>query len=147
MPKGVISGDLGIQMCLPDWITVKEAKIKNLAIFVTENSEFNLIETENEELNLTPIPDANGYAQTIDWMRMLEGVLIPHYIWTNNNKSDHVYRLSKATLFKDSFFCVWVVEDDVMASPIVPLNGPIIDMKYSPGGKSKEFKKVIYISI
>ena len=138
-------GDTGFQLSMSDLITIKEMNIKNLAIFIFENSGIGLVEQEDIELGLNRLPYANGYKETIDWKKLIDSSLQSTYIWNNNSEhqSHNIKDKIKNCLFNiNSFICVCVVEYDIYYSPSVNMNECIIDMNYYyPDKKNKKFNE------
>ena len=135
-------GDTGFQLASPDWISLTESGIKNMVIFVFENSGIGLIEEEDAEQESGNLLYANGFKNTADWKSLFSGNLFHYCLWTDNHQNTEaiVHNITRH-FFKNVFVALCVVEYDIYYSPLVGLGDSFLDMQYFPGTNNTEFQR------
>ena len=124
-------GDTGFQQASSDLITINEAVITNMVMFVFDNSGIALVAEEEQELSLPALPYANGYIQTPDWNLLFAANLIPFQILTSTDQALRCLHPFVTDHFGTSTcVVVCVMEYNIYNSPYTAIGSLFSSMTY-----------------
>jgi len=114
-------GDGGILLSQNDLITIKEANIKNLVIYVFENSGIGLIAQETFGLHIPQIKNANGYKYNPSWPNLFKSALMKYYLFLDNDLTKILSTTGEIyqDIGTESVIILCLVEHDTYYSPTV----------------------------
>lgn len=127
----LISGDGGTMLSLGDYITIKEANLKNIIIIIIENGGLALVSEASLEVSSKTLEYGNGYKRYPNWLNLFNGLNLNASISKTKNEFNKSFENAiKKTLFNETIVIIAVVSMDIYYAPIVPIGTSSNKMKY-----------------
>jgi thiamine pyrophosphate-dependent acetolactate synthase large subunit-like protein len=127
----LIAGDGGSFLSISDYITIKEANIKNVIIIIIENGGLSLVSEELLSFSSKTLEYGNGYKMYPNWVSLFNGLKLSAAITKTKNEFDCTFEnIIKNKVFKETIVIVAVVSMDLYYAPMVPIGSSCNNMKY-----------------
>jgi thiamine pyrophosphate-dependent acetolactate synthase large subunit-like protein len=113
-----------------DYITLKEANIKNIIFIIIENSGIGFIAESSLEASNKLLNYENGYKYFPNWQTLFQSFLIDSYIVKNVIEMDSAMKCAFSNLYTKCTVLVCVVPNELYYSPTIRINDYFDKMVY-----------------
>ena len=127
----LIAGDSGSLLSISDYLTIKEANLKNMIVIIIENGGLALVSEASLEVSSKTLEYGNGYKNYPNWINLFNGLNLNATITKTKKEFNESFENAiNNKVFIETVVIVAVVSMDLYYAPIVAIGSSAENMKY-----------------
>jgi len=126
----LIAGDGGAMLSIGDYITIKEANLKNIIVIISENGGIALVSESSLDISSKTLEYGNGYKIYPNWINLFDGLNLKATIAKTKTEFDNSFNNALKCIYSESTVIIAVVSMDLYYAPITAIGDLPSNMKY-----------------